>query len=181
MVQKKTASLAGVLDLGIFGAIVLLGQFLLHGQMRINVIGILTAGLTIIMYSSPFGVVVITIITFQKIILLILLIIINNVGLSMFYLKYGRTLKKLTLREISSISWVKEISNFDIFEREIRPQGFIVHNLTYFCQRMFPNIFRKLIKNNFNEKTKYLYQSYDDVGESTKIYIKQPREARHFP
>ncbi|KAK4739311.1 hypothetical protein R3W88_003008 [Solanum pinnatisectum] len=55
--RNKTASLAGVLNLGILATILLLGQLLLHGQMRINVIGFLTAGLTIIMYSSPFGVV----------------------------------------------------------------------------------------------------------------------------
>ncbi|KAG5626055.1 hypothetical protein H5410_011273 [Solanum commersonii] len=55
--RTKTASLAGVLNVGILGTILLLGQLLLHGQMRINVIGFLTAGLTIIMYSSPFGVV----------------------------------------------------------------------------------------------------------------------------
>ncbi|XP_027769737.1 bidirectional sugar transporter SWEET17-like, partial [Solanum pennellii] len=55
--RKKTASLAGVLNVVIFSTILLLGQLLLHGQMRINVIGFVTAGLTIIMYSSPFDLV----------------------------------------------------------------------------------------------------------------------------
>ncbi|KAH0783043.1 hypothetical protein KY290_002641 [Solanum tuberosum] len=72
--RTKTASLAGVLNVGILATILLLGQLLLHGQMRINVIGFLTAGLTIIMYSSPFGVVVICLFNLSK----------------MFYVKYVR-------------------------------------------------------------------------------------------
>ncbi|KAF3615234.1 bidirectional sugar transporter SWEET16 [Capsicum chacoense] len=55
--RNKTAILAGVLNVAILATTLLLGQFLIHGKMRINVIGFLTAGLTIIMYSSPFGVV----------------------------------------------------------------------------------------------------------------------------
>ncbi|MCD7455817.1 hypothetical protein HAX54_029740 [Datura stramonium] len=55
--RNKTAILAGVVNVGILATTLLSGQFLLHGQMRISVIGFLTAGLTIIMYTSPFGVV----------------------------------------------------------------------------------------------------------------------------
>uniref|UniRef100_A0A3Q7ENN0 Uncharacterized protein n=1 Tax=Solanum lycopersicum TaxID=4081 RepID=A0A3Q7ENN0_SOLLC len=44
--QIKTASLAGVLNVVIFATILLLGQLLLHGQMRINVIGFVTAVVT---------------------------------------------------------------------------------------------------------------------------------------
>lgn len=54
--RNKTAILAGVLNVGILATTLLSAQFLLHGQMRINVIGFLSTGLNIIMYSSPLGV-----------------------------------------------------------------------------------------------------------------------------
>ncbi|MCD7455816.1 hypothetical protein HAX54_029739 [Datura stramonium] len=54
--RNKTAILVGVLNVGILATTLLLAQFLLHGQMRINVIGFLSTGLNIIMYSSPLGV-----------------------------------------------------------------------------------------------------------------------------
>ncbi|XP_059313223.1 bidirectional sugar transporter SWEET17-like [Lycium ferocissimum] len=54
--RNKTAILAGVLNVTILGITLLLAQFLLHGEMRINVIGFMATGLNIIMYSSPLGV-----------------------------------------------------------------------------------------------------------------------------
>ncbi|KAK4339684.1 hypothetical protein RND71_041146 [Anisodus tanguticus] len=54
--RNKTAILAGVLNVGFLATTLLLAQFLLHGEMKINVIGFLSTGLNIIMYSSPLGV-----------------------------------------------------------------------------------------------------------------------------
>ncbi|KAM3378056.1 bidirectional sugar transporter SWEET17 [Capsicum galapagoense] len=54
--RNRTAILAGVLNVGISVTTLLLAQFFLHGQMRINVIGFMSTGLNIIMYSSPLGV-----------------------------------------------------------------------------------------------------------------------------
>ncbi|XP_059313222.1 bidirectional sugar transporter SWEET17-like [Lycium ferocissimum] len=54
--RNRTAILVGILNVGIIATILLLAHFLLHGQMRINVIGFLSTGLNIIMYISPLGV-----------------------------------------------------------------------------------------------------------------------------
>ncbi|PHT98969.1 Bidirectional sugar transporter SWEET16, partial [Capsicum chinense] len=54
--RNKTAILVGVLNVASLATILLLVQFLLYGKMRIKVIGFLTAGLNIIMYGSPLGV-----------------------------------------------------------------------------------------------------------------------------
>ncbi|PHT41380.1 Bidirectional sugar transporter SWEET16, partial [Capsicum baccatum] len=54
--RNKTAILVGVLNVATLATILLLVQFLLYGKMRIKVIGFLTAGLNIIMYGSPLGV-----------------------------------------------------------------------------------------------------------------------------
>ncbi|XP_055814347.1 bidirectional sugar transporter SWEET17-like [Solanum dulcamara] len=55
LIRKNTAILAGVLNVGILVTTLLSAQFLLHGEMRISVIGFLSTGLNIIMYSSPLG------------------------------------------------------------------------------------------------------------------------------
>ncbi|KAM3219196.1 hypothetical protein P3L10_023727 [Capsicum annuum] len=54
--RNKTAILVGVLNVATLATILLLVQFLLYGKMRIKAIGFLTAGLNIIMYGSPLGV-----------------------------------------------------------------------------------------------------------------------------
>ncbi|KAK4739312.1 hypothetical protein R3W88_003009 [Solanum pinnatisectum] len=54
--RKNTGILAGILNVGILATILLLAQFILYGEMRINVIGFLSTCLNIIMYSSPLGV-----------------------------------------------------------------------------------------------------------------------------
>lgn len=54
--RKKTAILAGVLNVGILATTLLYAQFLLHGETRINAVGFLSTCLNIVMYSSPLGV-----------------------------------------------------------------------------------------------------------------------------
>ncbi|KAL3349694.1 hypothetical protein AABB24_022667, partial [Solanum stoloniferum] len=54
--RKNTVILAGILNVGILATILLLAQFILYGEMRINVIGFLSTCLNVIMYSSPLGV-----------------------------------------------------------------------------------------------------------------------------
>lgn len=51
--QAKTAKLAGILDVGILAAAVLLTHFAMHGDLRIDAIGFMGAGLNIVMYASP--------------------------------------------------------------------------------------------------------------------------------
>ncbi|KAK2965878.1 hypothetical protein RJ640_024720 [Escallonia rubra] len=51
--RGKTAILAGILDVGFLAAAVLVTHLALHGDMRIDAIGFLGAGLNIIMYCSP--------------------------------------------------------------------------------------------------------------------------------
>ncbi|KAL1832193.1 hypothetical protein ACET3Z_001844 [Daucus carota] len=52
-IKAKTTILAGILNIGFFGSAVLVTQLALEGEARINAIGILGAGLNIIMYGSP--------------------------------------------------------------------------------------------------------------------------------
>ncbi|KAE8679284.1 Bidirectional sugar transporter SWEET16 [Hibiscus syriacus] len=53
-IRAKTGILFGLLDVGFVAATVLVTQVVVHGdQMRINVLGFLSAGLDIIMYGSP--------------------------------------------------------------------------------------------------------------------------------
>ncbi|XP_055814923.1 bidirectional sugar transporter SWEET17-like [Solanum dulcamara] len=54
--RNRTAILVGVLNVVLIGTAILLAHFLLHGQMRINVIGFLSTALNIMMYISPLGV-----------------------------------------------------------------------------------------------------------------------------
>ncbi|GLT37990.1 hypothetical protein SLA2020_122690 [Shorea laevis] len=51
--RAKTAILVGLLDVGFLAAAVLIAQLILNGDLRIDVIGFLGAGLNIIMYGSP--------------------------------------------------------------------------------------------------------------------------------
>ncbi|XP_051150714.1 bidirectional sugar transporter SWEET17-like [Andrographis paniculata] len=51
--RARTGILAGILDVGVFGAAVLATALLLEGEAKINVIGFACAGLNIIMYASP--------------------------------------------------------------------------------------------------------------------------------
>ncbi|KAI8548139.1 hypothetical protein RHMOL_Rhmol07G0249200 [Rhododendron molle] len=49
----NTAILAGILDVGFAVAAILVTHFAVRGDLRIDMIGFLCAGLNIIMYSSP--------------------------------------------------------------------------------------------------------------------------------
>ncbi|KAI5581092.1 hypothetical protein POPTR_008G220600v4 [Populus trichocarpa] len=51
--RNKTAILAGILDVGVLAAAILAARLALHGQVRIDAIGFICAGLNIIMYGSP--------------------------------------------------------------------------------------------------------------------------------
>ncbi|PIA44349.1 hypothetical protein AQUCO_01700148v1 [Aquilegia coerulea] len=51
--RSRTAILAGILDVGFFAAVVLITQLMLEGDLRIDVIGLISAGLNIVMYASP--------------------------------------------------------------------------------------------------------------------------------
>ncbi|CAI9304533.1 unnamed protein product [Lactuca saligna] len=51
--RAKTAKLAGIVDVVAFAVAVLVTQLLMDGDMRIDVIGLLGAGLNIVMYASP--------------------------------------------------------------------------------------------------------------------------------
>ncbi|KAF9622223.1 hypothetical protein IFM89_030081 [Coptis chinensis] len=52
-IKAKTAILAGVLDVGFLLAAVLITGFMLEGDLRIDIIGLVSAGLNIVMYGSP--------------------------------------------------------------------------------------------------------------------------------
>ncbi|XVF41853.1 hypothetical protein PTKIN_Ptkin01aG0313900 [Pterospermum kingtungense] len=52
-IKAKTWILFGLLDVGFVAAAVLVTRLVLHGDLRIDVIGFLCAGLNIIMYGSP--------------------------------------------------------------------------------------------------------------------------------
>jgi len=51
--RAKTAILAGILDVGFLAAAILVIHLTMHGDIRIDVIGFLCAGLNIVMYGSP--------------------------------------------------------------------------------------------------------------------------------
>ncbi|OMP03272.1 SWEET sugar transporter [Corchorus olitorius] len=51
--RAKTGMIFGLLDVGFLGAAVLVTQLVVEGEMRINVLGFLCAGLNIVMYGSP--------------------------------------------------------------------------------------------------------------------------------
>lgn len=53
IIQAKTAKLAGIVDVVAFAVAVLVTQLLMDGDLRIDVIGFLGAGLNIVMYASP--------------------------------------------------------------------------------------------------------------------------------
>ncbi|XWS64502.1 hypothetical protein CRYUN_Cryun05aG0009400 [Craigia yunnanensis] len=57
-IRAKTGILFGVLDVGFVAATVLVTRLILHGDMRIDVIRFLCAGLNIIMYASPLAILV---------------------------------------------------------------------------------------------------------------------------
>ncbi|OVA12698.1 SWEET sugar transporter [Macleaya cordata] len=52
-IKVKTAVLAGILDVGLFAGVVLVTHFLMEGDLRITVIGIIGAVLNVLMYGSP--------------------------------------------------------------------------------------------------------------------------------
>lgn len=63
--QGKTLLLVGILDVGFLVAAILAMQLLLRdGNTRINVLGVLCAGLNILMYGSPLAAMVSTYIPF---------------------------------------------------------------------------------------------------------------------
>lgn len=63
--QGKTLLLVGILDVGFLVAAILAMQLLLRdGNTRINVLGVLCAGLNILMYGSPLAAMVRTYIPF---------------------------------------------------------------------------------------------------------------------
>ncbi|KAJ7955126.1 Bidirectional sugar transporter SWEET [Quillaja saponaria] len=49
----KTGILIGILDVGFFGAALIVSQLALERETRINAIGLMAAGLNIVMYGSP--------------------------------------------------------------------------------------------------------------------------------
>ncbi|KAM7469866.1 hypothetical protein LguiA_008049 [Lonicera macranthoides] len=53
--RAKTAVLAGFLDVGFLTVAILVTRLAMDGEMRIDVIGFLGAGLNIVMYGSPLG------------------------------------------------------------------------------------------------------------------------------
>lgn len=55
----KTAIVAGILDVGFLGAAVVTTQLALQGEARSGAVGIMGAGLNILMYGSPLVVMVI--------------------------------------------------------------------------------------------------------------------------
>lgn len=52
-IKAKTTILAGILNVGFFGMAILATQLALEGEARMNAIGVVGAGLNIIMYGSP--------------------------------------------------------------------------------------------------------------------------------
>ena len=53
ILQTRTGILVGILDVGFFGVAVMATQLALRGESRINAVGIMGAGLNIVMYGSP--------------------------------------------------------------------------------------------------------------------------------
>ncbi|XXG84272.1 hypothetical protein AAC387_Pa10g1821 [Persea americana] len=61
--RVTTALLVALLDVGFLGVAVLVTHFAMNGDVRINVIGCLCAGLCIIMYASPLSIMMMVITT----------------------------------------------------------------------------------------------------------------------
>jgi len=51
--QVKTGILVGTLDIGFFVAAILVTRLALQGNLRIGALGMICAGLNIVMYGSP--------------------------------------------------------------------------------------------------------------------------------
>ncbi|XP_077219260.1 bidirectional sugar transporter SWEET17-like isoform X2 [Tasmannia lanceolata] len=49
----NAAILAAILDVGVLGGLILVTHFAMHGELRIDVIGFICAGLSFFMYGSP--------------------------------------------------------------------------------------------------------------------------------
>lgn len=58
--QVKYIKLVAAINIGFLGAVVLVTQLAFHGSLRITLIGILCAGLTIGMYAAPLAAMVIS-------------------------------------------------------------------------------------------------------------------------
>uniref|UniRef100_A0A9I9CIX1 Uncharacterized protein n=1 Tax=Cucumis melo TaxID=3656 RepID=A0A9I9CIX1_CUCME len=56
--KVRTATLVAILDVGFVGGTISISYFMLHGNSRINVIGLICAALNIINCSSPLGIAV---------------------------------------------------------------------------------------------------------------------------
>ncbi|KAK1430203.1 hypothetical protein QVD17_12774 [Tagetes erecta] len=56
IIQAKTAMIVGMVDVVVFALAVLVTQFCMEGEMRIDVIGFMGAALNIVMYASPLSV-----------------------------------------------------------------------------------------------------------------------------
>ncbi|KAI7734180.1 hypothetical protein M8C21_026175 [Ambrosia artemisiifolia] len=52
-IRAKTATIAGVVDVLVFAVAVFVTQFMMEGEMRIDVIGFMGAALNVVMYASP--------------------------------------------------------------------------------------------------------------------------------
>ncbi|XP_071722078.1 bidirectional sugar transporter SWEET17-like, partial [Rutidosis leptorrhynchoides] len=53
MMRNKTGLIFGALNLGFLAAVVLVTQLAMKGEIRLDVLGVVCAGFTIIMYCSP--------------------------------------------------------------------------------------------------------------------------------
>lgn len=56
--QIKLMKLVAITNVGFFGAVIAVTLLAIHGNMRLTVVGILCAGLTVGMYASPLAVMV---------------------------------------------------------------------------------------------------------------------------
>ncbi|QHO37974.1 Bidirectional sugar transporter [Arachis hypogaea] len=52
-IKIKSAIMAGILDVGVLGAAILTSEIALKGEARTNAVGVMGAGLNILMYASP--------------------------------------------------------------------------------------------------------------------------------
>ncbi|KAL4321253.1 hypothetical protein AHAS_Ahas14G0092000 [Arachis hypogaea] len=52
-IKIKSAIVAGILDVGVLGAAILTSEIALKGEARTNAVGVMGAGLNILMYASP--------------------------------------------------------------------------------------------------------------------------------
>ncbi|XP_010259510.1 PREDICTED: bidirectional sugar transporter SWEET17-like isoform X2 [Nelumbo nucifera] len=57
-IRANTAILLGIMDVGSLAAAIGVTRFAMHGDLRIDVIGIMCAGLNIVMYASPLAVMI---------------------------------------------------------------------------------------------------------------------------